>query len=52
MMPWSPAPWSSLEGAVVEPLCDIGELLPDRDEGVVRLVVEALGRVVVPNVCP
>ena len=50
-MPWSPAPWSSLEGAVVEPLCDIGELLPDRDEGVVRLVVEAFGRVV-PNVCP
>jgi hypothetical protein len=39
-----------LERAVVEPLCDIGGLLLDRDEDVARLVVEALGRVVVPDV--
>jgi hypothetical protein len=31
-----------LERAVVEPLCDIGEPLLDRDEDVARLVVEAL----------
>ena len=35
---------------MVEPLCDIGELLPDRNEDVARLVVKALGRVVVHNV--
>ena len=39
-----------LEGAVVEPLCDIGGLLLDRDENVARLVIKALGRVVVPDV--
>ena len=40
----------TLERAVVESLGDIGGLLFDGDEDVARLVIKALGRIVVPNV--